>query len=332
MNLPSPKNIINVTVVSAMGCILVSGCSLLSPLNIFSDKEKDNAQKTREANAEIDSRQTGKRPSSIYKPSDSENPNHAIELMRRRKFDEALKILDKYLAQNPRNAEAHSLKGDCLFQLMKFEEAEEAYNISRKIDPSYYPALLGTGIVKLNMAKELESKGEVQKAYENYTESLTILREANGILPGNMNASYGRAHAAAGIGNFFYQRALNLQRIRNDLQGAETMRDKTIECYKEALQFAIPYSSQFRRDIEARAFIATIHMRTAILMHEFKQTDLARNSLMNARITWQSILKEIDPKNTQAQEEIKKCTRMLSKWGAASTNRNHTDTDAFMER
>ncbi len=272
------------------------------------DNQKREAQAKKEKDAY---HQTKTLETPIYKAPNEENPTYAISLMRRREFKQALTILEKCLKKNPKNPEFLSLKGDCLFQLSKFKEAKDAYIASRNLNPSYYPAFLGIGIVTLNIAKQNEQQGKTQLALDNYTESLKLLREANKILPNNLTASYGRAHAAAGIGNYYYQRALNLKRIRNDLQGAETMCDKAINLYKEAISYGTNYSSQYRKQVGARIFLAIIHYRSGTLFKEFSQRQMAKIAFNNSILTWKSVLREIDPNNTQAKSEIKKCEKIL---------------------
>ncbi|MHC4870454.1 MAG: tetratricopeptide repeat protein [Planctomycetota bacterium] len=309
------------------GCSLTNGLKSIAkaPGKIFSDNEDDSEKKS------SPDRIKHREPKAVYKQPKDKNPNYAIELMRKRKFKEALSILNKYLKNNPLNAEAQSLKGDCLFQLSKFDEAEESYQTARKIDISYYPALLGLGIVKLNKAKEVEKKGSTRETFELYTESYKLLNEAHTILPGNLNAVYGKAHSAAGIGNFFYQRALNLQRIRNDLQGAETMKDKAMALYSEALESATIFSSQYRKDLSARAFVANLHLKSGILHKEFKSEEMSKRAIQNSMLTWKSILLEIDPKNSQAKAEMKRCEKMLKNWNSNLIPSKSSD-EVFLDR
>jgi tetratricopeptide (TPR) repeat protein len=240
--------------------------------------------------------------------------------MVKRRFTDALKIIEPYIQKNPRNAEAFSLKGDCHYQLLEFNKAVECYKIARKLDPAYYPALRGLGFVELNIAKKAFKENDTLKAYNHFEHAITILREANKILPRDMNVVYGRAYAAEGMGRFFYQRSLNLFRMRKDLQGAETMADKAQQFFNESIEMARMYSMHFDRKIEPRALIGDIFVRIALLHQEFGRNAQANQAMRNALITWQSVLHDIDPENVRAKENVAKCSEWLQKYSPKGVN------------
>jgi tetratricopeptide (TPR) repeat protein len=304
------------TLLLAAGFLLsVSGCGLKSaataPGRWFENLKPANGAAP--ARAERKSR----RPASatVHKRARRQDLDYVVDLMNRQKFKDALEAVESYLKTQPRHAEAYSLRGDCLYQLLRFDEAITSYQAARQIDPNYYPALRGLGFVELNIGRKQEKEEHLQEAFDHYRASLGLLRRAAGILPGDMKVIFGQAYAAEGAGNYFYARAVNLQRIRNDIQGAETMRDRALELYEEALAATRKYGKRNGRQIEPHRLMATLYTRVGMLQQEFGRTEQARRSIRAAMLSWQTILRQINPKYDPAQKGLDNCAAMLEKMG-----------------
>lgn len=61
----------------------------------------------------------------------------------------ALEVADGILSKNPNDVLAHLRKGDALYQLKRYDEAEASFTTALKISPSNTTALLGIGRIRL---------------------------------------------------------------------------------------------------------------------------------------------------------------------------------------
>lgn len=246
-------------------------------------------------------------------PPPSSDYERAVAYMRERKFSRALPHIESALEMAPESARVHSLRGDCLYQLLRFDEAIEAYQKARELDANYYPALRGLGFVYLNLGNQYYNEGEAQKAFDSYSQSLTLLRQAFRILPSDIRAAYGRAWAAEGLARFYYNRALYLKG-RNDLQGAETQRDRSNAFCNEALKNAMVYQRSRPAEAQPRALVGRILERQAMLAYEFENPVAAAQHLKNAIAAWRSILEEVDREHQAAQEQVNRLELLLQRW------------------
>ncbi|MEA2784073.1 MAG: hypothetical protein QOF71_177 [Candidatus Eremiobacteraeota bacterium] len=76
-------------------------------------------------------------PAAVAAAGDAAEYTKAQTLFHDRKFKEAIVVLDPYLAQNPRDARAFVLRGDCKADLGDNEGALKDYNSAIKIEPEY---------------------------------------------------------------------------------------------------------------------------------------------------------------------------------------------------
>jgi tetratricopeptide (TPR) repeat protein len=67
----------------------------------------------------------------------------ALKAFREGRYDDALSYLDQVLFIEPRSAQAHFLKGECLRIQWKMKDALEQYDLAIALDPNYAPAYFG---------------------------------------------------------------------------------------------------------------------------------------------------------------------------------------------
>ncbi|MBN1258115.1 MAG: tetratricopeptide repeat protein [Planctomycetes bacterium] len=237
----------------------------------------------------------------------------ALELYRQRRFHEALEYAERSIRISPKSFSSYSLKGDCLYELLRFEEASQAYQIAQQLKPTYYPALRGLGFVYLNQGNRNFQQGRSLEASGNYKNSLRYLREAMQQNPKDPRTAYGRAFAAEGMAKFNYDRAVNL-RAGGDLQGAETMYDRCMKFSKEALDMVALYQQKYPREVEPKALVGRVSQRMAMLDHEFGRPQQAEVYLQHAIASWQSILTGKHLNNPTAKAKVAQLTALLKKW------------------
>ncbi len=127
---------------------------------------------------------------SITKDTDLVLIEEAGQLFSDRKFDEALTLLQEFLANNPTAYQTHINIGDCYKEKGEYEKAEEEYNLaleSSKLDEDSgeemtAKAMSGIGDIYVR-------KGDFEKAQNYFKESIELLPE-NEILPYNVGEIY----------------------------------------------------------------------------------------------------------------------------------------------
>jgi len=114
----------------------------------------------------------------------------AGQLFNERKYDEALGLLQEFLAHNPTAYQTHINIGDCYKEKGEYEKAEEEYNLvleSAKTDENLgeemtAKAMAGVGDIYVR-------KGDLEKAQNFFKESIELLPD-NEILPYNVGEIY----------------------------------------------------------------------------------------------------------------------------------------------
>ena len=127
---------------------------------------------------------------SITKDTDLALIEEAGQLFSDRKYDEALTLLQEFLANNPTAYQTHINIGDCYKENGEYEKAEEEYNLaleSSKLDEDSgeemtAKAMSGIGDIYVR-------KGDFEKAQNYFKESIELLPE-NEILPYNVGEIY----------------------------------------------------------------------------------------------------------------------------------------------
>jgi len=127
---------------------------------------------------------------SITNETDLALIEEAGQLFAERKFDEALALLQEFLANNPTAYQTHINIGDCYKEKGEYEKAEEEYNLaleSAKLDEDAgeeitAKAMAGIGDIYVR-------KGDLEKAQNFFKESIELLPD-NEILPYNVGEIY----------------------------------------------------------------------------------------------------------------------------------------------
>ncbi|MEE9503179.1 MAG: tetratricopeptide repeat protein [Candidatus Aminicenantaceae bacterium] len=128
--------------------------------------------------------------SSITKGTDLALIEEAGKLFEERKYDEALTLLQEFLANNPSAYQTHINIGDCYKEKGEYEKAEEEYDLaleSSKLDEDSgeemtAKAMAGKGDIYVR-------KGDLEKAQNYFKESIELLPD-NEILPYNVGEIY----------------------------------------------------------------------------------------------------------------------------------------------
>lgn len=127
---------------------------------------------------------------SITKDTDLALIEEASQLFTDRKYDEALTLLQEFLANNPAAYQTHINIGDCYKEKGEYDRAEEEYDLaleSAKTDDESgeemtAKAMAGKGDIYVR-------KGDLEKAQNYFKESIKLLPE-NEILPYNVGEIY----------------------------------------------------------------------------------------------------------------------------------------------
>lgn len=96
--------------------------------------------------------------------SADEFPTRGYVLLNQGKYDLAVKEFSRYLAQNPNNAELHSLLAFCFIKLKKNKEAEHEAKASIGIDPTNHFAHYLMGTIFLEKSKNKEARLSLNEA------------------------------------------------------------------------------------------------------------------------------------------------------------------------
>lgn len=290
---------------AASGCTSSDGGWMSAPKRWFGGSQRSRQE---------DSAPRGAR-AEIGNGARSDRFEQATELVRKRRFKEALALIDEELERTPRSKRFLSLKGDALYQMRRYEEAAEAYQASRTVAPNYYPALRGLAFVRLNQAKEARDQSAPQEAFDYYRKALTLLREAQRRLPSDDDVIYARAWAAEGVARFYYNRALTL-RAREDRHGAETQGDNCRQFCREALKSVRAYLDDRPKNALAHALEGRIRLRLAMLEHDAGHLDLAIRYLQQSIRAWKGILRQVDRDDETARAEVDRLEVLLGRWRA----------------
>ena len=125
-----------------------------------------------------------------------------------KKMDQAIKLYDIILKENPNDVDALNNKGLALSRLNKHEEAIEWYDKALIIDPKYIKSLNNKGLALYNL-------GKYQEAIEWYDKALIID-------PKYVNTIYNKSCCCVLIGNidkalFLLQNAISLDHAYRDM-------------------------------------------------------------------------------------------------------------------
>ena len=301
------------------GVLLLAGCgggdrdgSVFSAPGRWFRRMQSRREQAREKEdrAELDA---ARRRARVARGTGGPSYDDAVARVRRRDYNGALKVLDSLIERGRRSPKIFSLKGDCHHQRSEFEQAIFAYRQALRMDKRFYTALRGIGFSEYNLGNRHRQAGRLQEAVENYRSALEHLRAATGILPGDADVAYARALSAEALGSFFAKRARTLGEIK-DPQGAETNADKALKLFDEALEAATFYVHRKPTLAAPRILMGRLYMRKADLRYLFGASAQAKTELNRAAITWQSILKDIDPKHEFAREKLDECKRIMEEW------------------
>jgi tetratricopeptide (TPR) repeat protein len=127
---------------------------------------------------------------SITKDTDLALIEEASQLFDERKFDEALTLLQEFLANNPSAYHTHINIGDCYKEMGEYEKAEEEYDLA--LEGASTDEELGEEMMAKATAGKGDiyvRKGDLEKAQNFFEESIKLLPE-NEILPYNVGEIY----------------------------------------------------------------------------------------------------------------------------------------------
>jgi len=108
----------------------------------------------------------------------------ANELFNEKKYDEALPVLEQFLAQNPIAYQAHVLIGDCYREKGDFEKAIESYN--RAIEEAKKDEKMGKEIT----AKGLAAIGDCYIRMQDFDKAQSFFRQSIDTYPENETLAY----------------------------------------------------------------------------------------------------------------------------------------------
>ncbi|GEM_PF-3167572 len=238
----------------------------------------------------------------------------ARELLRAGEKSEALATVDHYLIRHQWDANAHALRGDCLYALGRYTEATDAYEEALDLDSELHAAQRGLGFAALGQNRRAWREGRALDAFHHARRSLDLLGQVVEARPEDALASYGMGLAAEGAAQYYYERALYLRDSRQDLHGAQTMRDRCARMCVQGADDVRVYQDRHPSEAGPRALAARLHMRRALLDHAFDLDDQAVRSLRDALAAWEGLLREADPDHAQARDEAARCRALLKRW------------------
>ncbi len=253
--------------------------------------------------------------------------DRAVRLVKAYKFEQAEQLLNKVVEENPNRSEAWRWIGDCRYNLLRFEEAIDAYVRARELDPNNYLALRGKGFAHLHLGrrwykdykKGVQNKDNEQahealgKAHENFKLSLELLRECMRLVPGDNEAMYGHAMGAEGTSRKLYSNAVVLLR-QNKTTKAHAWAERCMDIIDEGIRAAKLRIDEYPEDPNPRALVAGLFYRRAMLLKEFGRTENALIALKKAEATQQSILSDIDADNRPAQQALASYRQLAQQW------------------
>jgi len=127
---------------------------------------------------------------SITNKTDLALIEEASQLFEERKYDEALALLQEFLANNPTAYQTHISIGDCYKEKREYEKAEEEYNLT--LESAETDEELGEEMMAKATAGKGDiyvRKGDLEKAQNFFKESIELLPD-NEILPYNVGEIY----------------------------------------------------------------------------------------------------------------------------------------------
>ena len=95
--------------------------------------------------------------------------SEAIKLFSERQFLASQELLNSALRDNPTSAKLHNVKGACLAELGKINEAIDCYRRSTKLDPSYAQAYNNIGVIFEKIGKHDEALQSFDAAIKNFS-------------------------------------------------------------------------------------------------------------------------------------------------------------------
>ena len=259
----------------------------------------------------------------------------ARRLVLAKRYEEALPILERETQLRPHDAEAWRWTGDCLYNLLQFPKAIEAYHRARERGGGDYYALRGQGFAYLHLGHEYwraqESAraagdtaraGEAfRQAHEQYKNALGNLRECAKRNPKDEEACYGRGLAAEGASRRLFSVAdAWLRSAEREPQPARQMEYRNNasqfaisfdEVVKDGLEAARLYSSMRPNDAAPLALAGGLLQRRAIMNHYLGRQAQAESDLQEAIAAQQRILDKIDQGNAIARAAVAECRRYL---------------------
>jgi tetratricopeptide (TPR) repeat protein len=220
----------------------------------------------------------------------------AQELIQQGRLQEALLMIDEFLAEERSHAEAWYKRGNVLKDLGRQEEAAESYNQAIELRPKYSAALCNRGVVLLRLertSEALESFGQAVDADPSDTIA---------------HFNYALVHEALGQGDAALEGYGKTIELAPEHADAHFNRGRLYEAqgrWSEAL-------ADYDRMLEIRSDHAPTHFNRGNVLKEFKRWHDALASYDRA-IT-------VDPNNTLALVHRGNVFVQLKEWDAALAN------------
>jgi len=252
-------------------------------------------------------------PPEIYeKEGDGSNPqgfNIALQLYQQQNYSQAADEFRLIIERHPNHSESHRFLGDCMYNMMEFEEARRSYDTAYRLNPQNYFALRGIGFASLYHGYRLFDQLRIDDAHAAFQESLTRMQTCLRMRRGDLDAYFGRAMAAEGASRKLYKNAEDKLTL-GDRFAAEAERricDQVINEGLESIEVRI-----HARDNEVGPFVlkASLLYRRARLYKMFGMDDEA-NSLLNGCLATYRKVRELDPTRAEASIREAESTREL---------------------
>jgi len=100
----------------------------------------------------------------VFGQSDEESLSYGKKEYELKNYAYALKFFSSAIEANPKNAEAHKLKGNAEYALNKLRRAIESYSKAIELDSTYHSAYFNRGLVMQQLDKERNAIADFDKA------------------------------------------------------------------------------------------------------------------------------------------------------------------------
>jgi tetratricopeptide (TPR) repeat protein len=242
----------------------------------------------------------------------------ARKLLQAKSYRQALATADRVIKVDPQNADALAIRGDCLHQMLRFQDACYSYRAALAVSPGHYLATRGFGFSAYHVAKQMQEAKKDKEAFDQYRIAIDLLRRAITSMPGDAQVTYGIGLCSNKLSDYLGARAIRLRDTNHDLQGAETMYNLAGKLCREGIEALTLVVRNRPRDTAVRSILGNLYLRQAVLHQQFQKSTLAAAQLQRSALVWQSILQDINPNHTLAKNKLDQCRTLLNQWRAQS--------------